>query len=124
MQKIQHLVSVDEYARLCGVPKATIFYRVKHGLVCYITINGHHFIDPVISPPAKRLVSRKAKRCASAQLPPGLDKRHLITVKKYARGKQMRCDSLYEAIILGQLQGYIIGETIFIDKADEALNNL
>lgn len=102
------------------MPISTVFHRVKKRNVSAITVNGHHFIDIQKSPPKKRVNYHKKSEVQPASVPADINLKDLVTVKKYARGKEMRCDSIFERIILGKLGAVIIGDTIFINKKDIA----
>ena len=121
MTLLEDFVSAEEYARLCGVPTATAYDRVKKGHVCGITVCKKHFVDISKSPPQKRVNPNKKPLVPRPVLPPGIVLNDLVTVKHYARGKQMRCDSLYERIILGKLDAIVIGNCIFVNRNDPNL---
>jgi len=116
--KLENFVSVKEYARLCGVPTRTIHYRVKKRTVSAIKLCGYSFIDVEKSPPEKRANYRQKQLLQKASLPPEVVAMNLITVKEYAKRKKMRADRIYDSIINGKLEAIVIGETVFVDKAE------
>lgn len=118
MRRLENFVSAKEYARLCGVPVSTIFHRVKNKNVSAITVNKYHFIDIEKSPPQKRVNYYKKSEVQPASVPADINLKDLVSVKKYARRKRMRCDTIFERIILGKLATVIIGDSIFVNRKE------
>ncbi len=121
MTVLDNFISGEEYARLCGVPLATAYDRVKKGHVCGITVCKKHFVDISKSPPRKRVNPSKKHLVPRPVLPPGIVLNDLVTVKHYARGRKMRCDSFYVRIILGKLDAVVIANSIFVNRNDPDL---
>lgn len=115
---LKNFLSVAEYAQRCGVPTRTIHYRVKKRTVSSIKLCGYSFIDVEKSHPEKRADYRGKHLLQKASLPPEVAALNLITVKQYARSKKMRADRIYDSIITGKLQAIVIGDTVFVDKAE------
>lgn len=117
--KPEHLVSVEQYAKLCSVTRRNIMDRIRAGTVSHIRIDKDFVIDIVKTPPQKRVRTRKKLNTPPPTKPAGVDVSRLITVKHFAQGKQMRADPIYEFIIADVLDAIMINELIFIN-ADEA----
>jgi len=100
--------------------------RIRAGTVSHIRIDKDFVIDMVKSPPQKNLRTRRKFKAPPATKLAGVDMKRLITVKHFAKSKQMRGDPLYELIITDKLDAIIINEFIFInaDKANDLLRTI
>jgi len=123
MLKLENLVTIKQYAHLCGIQNIAVSRRIKKHIITAITIGGVKFIDVEKHPPLKRNPYRQR----STEAPPydlnvATDEKgqevilsHLITAKQYARIVSAKPATIYKKIILKQMEVLIIGDVIFID---------
>lgn len=55
----QNLVSVQEYAKLCGITPQGVHSRVKEGTLSFIKSNNQWVIDVVLYPPKRLKLGRR-----------------------------------------------------------------
>lgn len=113
---IRNLVSVEKYARLCGVSSRTIHARIRNKRVCAARFGGYSFIDVEKSPPARRVNWHKQRQPGSPGLVAGIDYRSLITPERFAVNRKMRADRIYRAVLTGKLKAVIAAEVVFVNK--------
>jgi hypothetical protein len=124
---IHHLpqyVTVEEYAKLCGIKVYTVYKREKLKTVSLFHIGKKRFVDithnPLVhsfraqkgSAPRALPASLKEKMAAHITPPP----QGLTAVKDIAKKLNKRTDSIYELIIGNKLDAWHIGAITFVQE--------
>ncbi len=113
---LRNLVSIEKYARLCGVTSRTIHARIRNKRVSAAHFGGYSFIDVEKSPPARRVNWHKQRYRGPAGLVAGIDYRSLVTPERLADSRKMCTSRIYRAILTGRLKAVIAGEVVFVNK--------
>lgn len=123
MLKLENMVSVKQYAELCGIQNIAVYRRIKKRIITAITIGGVQFIDVEKHPPIKRNPYRQRSPGHPYSTVSAVDENArtigmalLVTAKQYARKAGVRPGSIYRKIVLKQIEAVVIGDVIFIDE--------
>lgn len=119
-------VTVEAYAKLCGIKTYTVYKRVKKGRATLFYVGSKRFIDLADNPVVKNFHSRRwriprphpsgmVNMMAAPQvgLPTGL-----VSIKEIAEKEQIRADSIYEMVIADRLDAWQLAGMSFV-KEDE-----
>lgn len=115
---------VKEYAKMCGVSPRNIRDRIRARSIRYVKKDSFYFINAVLSPPVRRINPAKPAR-PKENTTPHFSFEGLREVGFFARGKHFTEGIIYEAILTGKLNGYVIGDKVFIhpSEAEEFYKN-
>lgn len=115
---IDHWQDVPTFARNSGVVNRTIVERIERGVLCYTVIDGQRIIDASATPPAFRLFASTPKAPAF-QWPTNLPPRgELVWVSRFAERHSVRTDTLFRAILFGELQAWGAAGRVLVRRAD------
>ncbi len=111
---MENYVSVEEYAKLCGIKRRTVMDRIKSKNISAIKVDGYYAVDKKENPP--RSYQHHAWRNPTG----GAYVRHheLRCVITWCCGKSIRCYPYLRAIINGQIEGWVIGDEVFAKASD------
>ena len=123
MVNIIYLLTVKDYARLCGVAVRTVQKRIYKHTIYPVIISNIKFIDINRYPSAKRAPHKKKQ---DKTPPPAMHYinisdtesviiKDLVAVRHYAKRLKIRSGTIYERMLRGNIAGIIIGDIIFID---------
>ena len=111
---MENYVSVEEYAKLCGISRRSVMNRVKAETISAFIIDGICGVDKVASPP-KKFFHHKWKK-------PGGGGHHvyadLRAVIPWCNGKSIRCYPYLRAIINGTIDGWVMAGEVFAKASD------
>lgn len=112
----ENFYGVEDYARLCGVSARNIRDRIRAGSIAYLKVDKHYAIDAISSPPLNKLNPhwRKFKKPGIRLIPFPLD--DLREVYSFCRGKHFSENIIYKAILLNKIDGYVLGDTVFVNR--------
>lgn len=111
---LENYVTVEEYARLCGVKRRTVMDRIKSELISAIKVDGYYAINTVNNPP-REYIHRSWKKPGGGAHVSHSDWRCVVS---WCNGKKMRCYPFLRAIITGNMEGLIIGDEVFARLED------
>ena len=111
---MENFVSVEEYARLCGVPRRTVMDRIKARNLSAVKIDGYHAVNTVANPPLKDMRGKPKSLSGGAHTPGG----DLRAVVSWCSGKGIRSYPYLRAIILGKIDAWVYGQEVFARKDD------
>lgn len=107
-----------DYAKLSGVSPRNIRDRIRARSITYAKVDGFYFVNAIVSPPKRRMYGKKSAGALKISAP-HFSFDGLREVGRFARGKHYSEGIFYEAILTGRLDGYVIGNKVFL-KPDEA----
>ena len=122
MLKLENLVTIKQYARLCGIKPTAVYRRLAKSSIKRVVIGGLKFIDISIHPPVYR--NPKGQRSpghpyhtSTAVNADGstITLTHLLPARKYARKVSVSTGTVYHRIIMKEMEGVIIDDQVFID---------
>lgn len=120
--KLENLVTVQQYAGLCGIKPTAVYRRLAVGSIKQVIIGGVKFIDVSIHPPMNR--NPKGQRSpghpystvtAADAIGRNITLAHLLPARKYARKVRVSTATIYHRIIMKAMETVIIDDEIFID---------
>ncbi len=109
---------VSDYAKMCSVSPRNIRDRIRAGSIRFVKLDGFCFINAMQSPPVKRINPSRPARPNGAAISP-FSFEGLREVRSFSRGKRISDGVLFEAILTGRLDGYVVGDKVFV-RPDEA----
>lgn len=120
--KLENLVTVQHYARLCGIQSIAVNRRIYSGAIRPVKVSGIKFIDITVNPPVKR--NPKGQRSpshpygianAADAVGRNIALANLMPARKYARQVRVSTATVYHRIIIKEIEAIIIDDEIFID---------
>lgn len=111
---MENYVSVDDYAKLCRVPRRTVIDRINAHAISAIKVDGYLAVNIVTNPPLKDMRGKKKRTGGGAHV----THTELCCVVTWCHGKNMRSYPYLRAIINGKLNGIVIGGEVFANKTD------
>ncbi len=118
IHRAEGYLGVSDYAKMCSVSPRNIRDRIRAGSIRFMKLDGFCFVNAMLSPPVKRINPSKPARPSGAP-PSHFPFEGLREVRSFARGKRFPEGVFFEAILTGRLDGYIIGDKVFV-KPEEA----
>lgn len=111
---MENYVSVEEYAKLCGIKRRTVMDRIKSKNISAIKVDGYYAVDKKENPP--RSYQHHAWRNPTG----GAHVMHdeLRCVVTWCHGKEIRSYPYLRAIINGKIDGWVIGDEVFAKATD------
>jgi hypothetical protein len=119
IHKAEDYVSVEEYARLCGVSVRNIRDRIRAKSISFIKVDIFYAVNVRLSPPQKAINTQwriLGKKTPYATL--NFPVNSLKEIGTLCRGKHFSEGIIYEAVLINKLDGYIIGDKVFVNAAD------
>lgn len=111
-------MQVGAYAQACGVPHYAITKRIQRGKLAHVRIDGEFIIDASVSPPIKTFPRKWSPPPLfrwPANMPP---KDELVWVTRFVRKQNMRSDTIYRAILFGEIPAWGVSGRVLVRKAD------
>ena len=113
IHKAEGYYGVKDYARMCGVSVRNIRDRIRARSIRYVKIDNFYFVNAVASPPVRRLNPFRPPK-GNGLSSVGFSFDNLREAGVFCRGKHFSEGVIYEAILTGKLEGYVIGNKVFI----------
>ncbi len=123
---LKEYVTLSEYAGLCGVKNQTIMDRIRRKNIIGYKLGGYVLINILTFPPMQSF--RGKYKLLGSSIPdkfkyqPGETMMltpppfaNLKTVGQVATKEGMRSESIYDRILTGVIDAYVMGGTTFID---------
>jgi len=118
--KAEGYYGVEDYAKLCGVSPRNIRDRIRANTLRTVKLQHYHFINAFISPPVKHINPHRLPKPQPAP-PPGFSFDGLREVRAFSRGQHIAEYKVYDKILCGKIDGYVIGDKTFV-KPQDVLN--
>jgi hypothetical protein len=117
IQVLEQYVSVEDYAKLCGISRRSVMNRIAVGSIHAIKVDGYYAVNIQASPP-KKFVHKSEPHKAGAHHA----HTQLRVVTSWCHSKRIRAEKSLRAIINGTIDGWVIGGEVFARVTDlEAL---
>lgn len=117
IHKAEGYLGVADYAKLCGVSTRNIRDRIRAKSIRCVKIDNFYAINASLSPPVRRINPHRLPR-GKALSTVSFSFDGLRQVGSFARGKHISAEVLFEAILTGKLDGYVIGDKVYVKPAE------
>ncbi len=117
INKAEGYYGVKEYAKLCGVSVRNIRDRIRARSIRYVKIDNFYFVNATLSPPVRRVNPFKPSQ-GNGHSTVDFSFDSLLEIGVYCRGKHFSEGIIYEAILTGKLEGYVIGDKVFVNPSN------
>jgi hypothetical protein len=120
IHKAEGYYSVEDYAKLCGVSPRNIRDRIKARTIKTVKLQHLYFVNSFLSPPTRRINPHQLPAPNPAP-PQTFSFDDLREVRDFARGHHIAEYLVFEKILCGKIDGYVVGDKTFV-KQHDALN--
>lgn len=107
-------VSLDDYAKLCGISRRSVLNRIRSGTVRGIIVDGTYAVSPELNPP-KRFAHHKFKKTKGGAVDIYPELRAVVA---WCNKKDIRSYPFLRAIITGKIDGWVVAGEVFARVSD------